>query len=168
CGNISGSFCRILKVRCTPPHATGIRIIYRVLDNRLRQQGLVQTQLPVQLSNYSEPQPDLAVVMPDELRYLGHHPTPSEIYLIIEVADTNLRRYCEQKAKHYAEAEIADYWVVDLTNRQLHVFREPTEQGYQSQVILADDNTISPLQFPDCLLSVSQMLPPEIPEFVDG
>ncbi|WP_353814930.1 MULTISPECIES: Uma2 family endonuclease [unclassified Moorena] len=41
----------------------------------------------------------------------------------MEVADTNLRRDCELKANHYAEAEIADYWVIYLTNRQLHVFR---------------------------------------------
>ncbi|AOX01070.1 hypothetical protein BJP34_17945 [Moorena producens PAL-8-15-08-1] len=59
------------------PHATSIRLTRRLLDNRLREQGLVQTQLPVQLSNYSEPQPDLAVVIADELRYLDHHPTPS-------------------------------------------------------------------------------------------
>ncbi len=139
-----------------------------MFDNCLGQQGLVQTQLPVQLSNYSEPQPDIAVVMPDELRYLDHHPTPLEVYLIIEVADTTFKRDCELKAKHYAEAEIADYWVVDLTNRQLHIFREPTDQGYQSQTIIAEDRIISPLQFPDCLLTVSEMLPPGIPEFVEG
>ncbi|NEO65560.1 MAG: Uma2 family endonuclease, partial [Moorea sp. SIO4G2] len=65
-------------------------------------------------------------------------------------------------------AKIADYWVIDLSNRQLHVFRKPTDQGYQSHVIMADNQTISPLQFPDCLFNVSEMLPPGIPEFVEG
>ena len=164
---IAGQIIRQMSPQGTP-HATAIRLTCRLLDNRLREQGLVQTQLPIQLSNYSEPEPDLAVVMPDELRYLDHHPTPSEIYLIIEVADPTLKRDCELKAKHYAAAEIADYWVVDLTNRQLHVFLKPTDQGYQSQVIMADNDTILPLQFPDYLFNVSEMLPPGIPGFVEG
>ncbi|NEN98068.1 MAG: Uma2 family endonuclease [Moorea sp. SIO3I7] len=163
---IAGQIIRQMSPQGTP-HATAIRLTRRLLDNRLREQGLVQTQLPIQLSNYSEPEPDLAVVMPDELRYLDHHPTPSEIYLIIEVADTTLKRDCELKANHYAEAKIADYWVIDLSNRQLHVFRKPTDQGYQSQVIIADNQTILPLQFSDCLFTVSEMLPPVIPEFVE-
>ncbi|NEO41492.1 MAG: Uma2 family endonuclease [Moorea sp. SIOASIH] len=164
---IAGQIIRQMSPQGTP-HATAIRLTRRLLDNRLGEQGLVQTKLPIQLSNYSEPEPDLAVVMPDELRYLDHHPTPSEIYLIIEVADTTLKRDCELKANHYAEAKIADYWVIDLTNRQLHVFLKPTDKGYQSQVILAEEQIISPLQFPDCLLTVSEMLPPWIPEFVEG
>ncbi|WP_446364935.1 Uma2 family endonuclease [Coleofasciculus chthonoplastes] len=61
-----------------------------------------------------------------------------------------------------AQSGIADYWVLNLKNRQLHVFRQQTPDGYQSEVILAEDAIISPLQFPSCTITVSELLPPVI------
>lgn len=142
------------------PHATAIRLTRRLLDDCLGEQVLIQTQLPIRLNNHSEPEPDVAVVMPDELRYADHHPMPSEIYFLIEVADTTLKGDCNLKAREYAKSEIADYWVLDVNNRQLHVFREPTQNGYQSEVILEGNGMISPLQFPDLIIAISEMLPP--------
>jgi Uma2 family endonuclease len=52
--------------------------------------------------------------------------------------------------------------VLDVVSRQLHVFREPTQNGYQSEVILAEDATISPLEFPDLSITVLEMLLPVI------
>jgi Uma2 family endonuclease len=52
--------------------------------------------------------------------------------------------------------------VLNVVSRQLHVFREPTQNGYQSEVILAEDATISPLEFPDLSITVLEMLPPVI------
>lgn len=69
---------------------------------------------------------------------------------------------CETKAKDYAQSGITDYWVLDVSNRQLHVFREPTENGYQSEMILEEGASISPLQFPTCTIAVSEILPPII------
>ena len=132
----------------------------KLLNNRLGQRILVRLQAPVRLNDYSEPEPDIAVVIPDPLYYEDHHPTPSEIYLIIEVADTTLRTDCGIKATIYAQSGIADYWVLDVNNRQLHVFREPNQDGYQSIVVLGDDASISPLQFPDISFMVGEMLRP--------
>ena len=61
----------------------------------------------------------------------------------------------------YAQSGIADYWVLDVNSRQLYVFREPNNNGYQSQVILGENATISPLQFPNLNIAVSQMLAPQ-------
>ncbi len=68
--------------------------------------------------------------------------TLSEIYLIIEVADSSLKLDCEIKDKSYSKAGIRDYWVLDVVNRRLHVFREPKDNGYQSEQILSEDETI--------------------------
>ncbi|MCA1992952.1 MAG: Uma2 family endonuclease [Coleofasciculus sp. S288] len=144
------------------PHAAAIRRTDRVLSNRLGNQVLIQKQLPIQLNDRSEPEPDVAVVRVDPLDYADHHPTVSDVYLIIEVADTSLKFDCETKAKDYAQSGIADYWVLDVSNRQLHVFREPTENGYQSEAILEEGASISPLQFPGCTIAVSEILPPII------
>jgi Uma2 family endonuclease len=141
-------------------HGAAVKRTEKLLENRLGERVLVRLQDPVRLDNYSEPEPDISVVIPDPLYYEDHHPTPSEIYLIVEVADTTLRTDCGIKSKIYAESGIADYWVLDVNNRQLHVFREPSQDGYQSRVILADDASISLLQFPDFYFCVREMLRP--------
>jgi Uma2 family endonuclease len=141
-------------------HGAAIARTKILLDNRLGEQIFVRLQDPVRMNNYSQPEPDISVVIPDPLYYEDHHPIPSEIYLIIEVADTTLRTDCGIKAKIYAESGITDYWVLDVNNRQLHVFREPSQDGYQSRVILADGDSISLLRFPDCSFFVREMLRP--------
>jgi Uma2 family endonuclease len=98
--------------------------------------------------------------MTDELRYLDHHPLPSEVYLVIEIADSTLKRDCEVKALDYASSGIRDYWVLDVNNRKLHVFREGTSEGYESKVILGENEQVSMLEFPDLNMRIREMLPP--------
>ena len=139
-------------------HTSTNKRLEKVLENRLGDRALVRTQAPIRLDNYSEPEPDVAVVGPNPSFYADNHPTPSEVYLIIEIADTTLRQDCEFKANLYAQAGIKDYWVVDINNRQLYVFRLLTQDGYQSKQILSDSETVSPLAFPDVRLSISDFL----------
>lgn len=80
-----------------------------LIEDSLGKQVLVRTQLPVTLNNFSEPEPDIAVVLSNALRYLEHHPTPRDIYLLIEIADTTLKTDCGIKAKDYANSGIEDY-----------------------------------------------------------
>lgn len=146
------------------PHAAAITRTDRLLGRRLGEQVLIRRrlQLPIQLHDYSEPEPDVAVVKPNPLDYDDYHPTTSEVSLIIEVADTTLKSDCEIKAQDYAQSGIADYWVLDIKKRQLHVFREPTENGYQSEAILEENENFSPLQFPNCIISVFELLRPNL------
>ncbi|BAY08095.1 Uma2 family endonuclease [Calothrix sp. NIES-2098] len=141
-------------------HESAITRIDRLLRNRISAQVLLRFQSPVQLDDYSEPEPDVAVVVPDSLDYDDHHPTPSEIFLIIEVADTSLKYDREVKAPLYAKSGILDYWVLDVNKRKLYVYRLPSPEGYQSESILAEDVQISPLAFPECIITVREMLRP--------
>lgn len=134
----------------------------RILRQRL-ELALIRVQDPVQLDDYSEPEPDIAVVRVDPLDYDDHHPTPSEIYLLIEVADTSIRIDCETKAEIYSRSGINDYWVLDVNDRQLHIFREPSQNGYQSHATLEDDASVSPLLFP-ITIAVRELLRPIGPE----
>lgn len=141
-------------------HSAAVSRVDNLMRNRLVNRVLVRLQDPVHLNDYSEPEPDIALVKPDSLFYEDHHPQPSEIYLIIEVADTTLKRDRDFKATVYAQAGIADYWILDIANRQLHIFREPKDNQYQSEKILTDDATISILAFPDVEISVAEILSP--------
>lgn len=89
----------------------------RSLRAILGNQALLRLQDPVQLNHYSEPEPDIAVVRVHPLDYEDHHPTPDETYLLVEVADTTLRRDRELKALLCAQAGVADYWILDLTGQ---------------------------------------------------
>lgn len=142
------------------PHRATVTRIWKLLETRLGDAVLVCPQEPVQLNDYSEPEPDIAVLRPDPLYYEDRHPIPSDIYLVIEVADTTLKKDCELKAIAYAQPGIADYWVLDINTRQLHVFREPNQDGYQNHKILSDLECISPIAFPTINLIVSEMLRP--------
>lgn len=140
-------------------HTAAVRRTAKILRNLLENQADVYTQDPIQLDDSSEPEPDIAVVRIHSLDYADHHPTPLEVYLIIEVADSSLKYDCEPKAKAYAQSGIADYWVLDVNERKLHVFREPTQEGYQSEVILSEEASLSLLQFPKLVIALQDMLP---------
>jgi len=74
----------------------------------------------------SEPEPDLAVVREDPNEYLAHHPGPSEIGAIIEVANTSLDTGREDKLRIYARAGLPIYWIVDVVNRAVEVYEQPS------------------------------------------
>ena len=146
------------SAKSTAHRSTTGRIDY-LLKKRLEKIALICVQDPVKLNDRSEPEPDLSVVKIDPLDYADHHPTPSEVYLIIEVADSSLKFDCEIKAKTYSLAGIKDYWVLDVVKRELYIFRNPTQTGYESQVIVGENETVSPLEFPDLQIRLSEMLP---------
>ncbi|RUT08352.1 hypothetical protein DSM106972_015200 [Dulcicalothrix desertica PCC 7102] len=141
-------------------HTCAVGRIDKLLQRRLGDRAWISVQDPVALSKNSEPEPDIAVVKIDPLDYADHHPTPEEVYLIIEVADSSLKFDCETKGKAYAKANIADYWVLDVIDRELYVYRQPTQEGYKSKIVLSEDKTISPLHFPDLVVNVCDILPP--------
>jgi Uma2 family endonuclease len=150
----------VLKASKGTHHVLTLQLLAIALDQRLSQQPVfVITQDPIHLDDYSEPEPDLAIVRGTVLDYADRYPRPSDIHLLVEVADSTLKQDCEIKDKLYAQAGIPDYWVVDLKNRQLHIFRNPAPTGYTSHLILTEPNQVSPLAFPDVVLSLTAILP---------
>jgi Uma2 family endonuclease len=143
------------------PHVLTLRILANVLENALGDRSVfVSTQDPIRLDNFSEPEPDLAIVKGTILDYAEHHPVPEDIYLVIEVADSTLKQDCEVKDQLYARSNIPEYWVVDIKNRQVRIFRDPTQTGYGSQLMLTETHSVSPLAFPEIALSIASILQP--------
>ncbi len=122
--------------------------------------ALIRTQDPIHLDDSSEPEPDLVIVRGEILDYIDRHPQPNDIHLLVEVADSTLSYDCQVKDKIYAKAGIPDHWVIDLKNRQFHIFRDPQPTGYASHLILAEFQTVSPLAFPAVVISICSILPP--------
>lgn len=143
-----------------PPHTTATKRTYDYLKPLLLGGADVRSQSPIALSPASEPEPDIAVVEIDVLEYSDRHPQPNEIFLLIEVADSTLTRDLGEKAKAYAQANVQDYWVVDVRERVIHVFRQPSGNTYQQKQILSEGDVLSLLAFPDINVAIDQMLPP--------
>jgi Uma2 family endonuclease len=150
----------ILMVAKGTPHVVTLQLLASVLSEQLGRAALIRTQDPIYLDNSSEPEPDLVIVTGGILDYVDRHPQPADVYLVVEVADYTLKPDCEIKDKLYAQAAIPEYWVVDVRNRQLHVFRDPTSTGYTSHLILSEPQSVSTLAFPAIVLSIASILPP--------
>ena len=127
------------------------------LKDLLGNRAKVRDAKPITLPNNSEPAPDIAIVKPLGVEYLKHHPYPNDIYWLIEFSKTTLKKDLTEKKAIYAEAGIKEYWVVDLQNSQLKVFRDLDKADYTTQLTLTTGNII-PLDFPDISISVKNFI----------
>lgn len=109
--------------------------------------AMVRTQNPVILNNFSEPEPDIAVVKVKENYYADRHPSPEDILLIIEVADSSLEKGREAKLLIYAAARIPEYWIVNLETKEIEVYQSPEKELYRSRRIYFSGDKIEINQF---------------------
>ena len=120
--------------------------------------AVLSVQNPVHLSDFSEPQPDVALLRPRNDFYAQSHATPGEILLLVEVADASLEADRRKKIPLYARHGVAEAWLVDLIRSVLEVYREATPQGYLDVRQLRHGDRITPLAFPDLSLDVAAIL----------
>ena len=140
-----------------PPHEDGTTRLSRDLILRLGDRAWVRVQNSVRLNDYGLPEPDIAVVrFRDD--YHRNRPTPADVLLVIEVADSSLRRDRELKLPHYAAAGIPEVWIANVPARQVEAFHDPVDGVYQSSRIVRADGQISPRAFPDVVLTVGAFL----------
>lgn len=105
------------------PHATGIRLVARALRVVFGPDWTIEAQLPVALDDESEPEPDIAVVPGGPRDYIESHPNRPE--LVVEVALASLALDRGEKASLYARAGVADYWIINLVDDVVEVYRGP-------------------------------------------
>ena len=127
------------------------------LSYRLYDRAWVRVQNSVRLDDYGLPEPDIAVV---RLRadYHQRRPTPDDVFLLIEVADSSLQMDREVKLARYADAGIPEVWIVNVRARQVEAYTDPIDGTYRSRRMVTADGKISPLAFPDVSLAVSDFL----------
>ena len=92
-------------------------------------------------------------------QYLDEEPPPADMLLIVEASNSTLRADLTDKARQYGSAGIPEYWVVDIPNCLLHVFREPVADGYAAETILTLEDEVHPLAAPDAAVRVADLLP---------
>ena len=120
----------------------------------------VNIQQPIALNDLTEPEPDVIVARGESGHYEDHHPSPEELLLVVEVSDTTLQFDRIRKAALYSANGIPEYWLVNLPQRQIEVFRQPaSDPNYQFIEILGEDQILSPLHAPNATIQIAELLP---------
>lgn len=133
------------KMTKNPPHEVCLRLLHLVLGNLVVEGWMFDSQLAMTLST-SEPEPDGMIVKGTPRDYLSRHPRPDELALVIEVADSSLERD-RMKAALYAQDKIARYWIVNLVDRVIEDYSQPTgtrvNAKYKLKKIVGEQEVIS-------------------------
>ncbi len=121
---------------------------------------IVRNQNPIHLADDTEPEPDLVLAAPHEKRYFDHHPTPAEILLVLEIADSSLTFDRRNKGLLYAKAGIIQYLILNSRAREVEEYRDPSPDGYRSKHTYNADQSFSLAAFAGVTIEVSELLPP--------
>lgn len=146
------------------PHATGIQLVVEALRRAFGTGWDVRVQLPVALDDESEPEPDVSVVAGGPRDYRYAH--PSRPVLVVEVAEASLASDRTHKGGLYARSGLGDYWVLNLVDGVLEVYRQPAPSSstpfgwaYRQVQSLGAADLVSPLAAPDACIPVVALLP---------
>jgi len=146
------------------PHATAVGAADDALRAALPPGFIVRAQMPMAVDADSVPEPDLAVVPGCRTDYRRAHPTSAT--LVIEVADSSLEFDRREKGSLYARAQVAEYWIINLVDRVLEVYRDPARDlaaphgwGYRSVSAAASPAVVTPIALPSARIRVSDLIP---------
>lgn len=131
----------VTKMPKNPPHSLVTHLIREALARLISLGWCVSAQEPITLTD-SEPEPDVAVVQGSPRQYADRHPGAEETALVIEVADSSLSRDRGLKKRIYARAGIPVYWIVNLAERKIEVYSEPSGSDYQQRQDFESDTEI--------------------------
>jgi len=119
-------------------HAAIVDLLDEEFKIALRKMVHCRNQNPIHIDNFSEPEPDLALVKKRKTRYRDRHPNADEVFLVVEVSDSTFLKDQTIKKKLYAKANIAEYWIINIPDRRVEVFKNPKEGDYSKTEVLAE------------------------------
>ena len=153
---IEGEIVEMSPVGCT--HAGTVDRSSTFLMRKLSDAVQVRVQNPVRLSDFSEPQPDIALLKPRKDFYSNSHPTPDDVLVVIEVADTSVDYDRNVKLPLYARAGIPEAWLMVLPKELIEVHSQPKDGKYQKVQRLKRGKTLVSLTIPTFSCKVEELL----------
>jgi Uma2 family endonuclease len=125
----------VKKMPQKPPHVWSVEVIDETLARLLPPGWFSRQEKPVRIPEFDEPEPDVAVVKGTRNDYMSGHPEPANLAMLVEVADSSLDRDRGEKWLAYAKGRVTRYWIVNLVDRQVEVYSDPTVTGYRSSQV---------------------------------
>ncbi|MDX2166978.1 MAG: Uma2 family endonuclease [Deltaproteobacteria bacterium] len=143
-----------------PPHASGIAATTEAINTAVSGRAAVRIQAPLIADPFSAPEPDIAVVVGTWRDYVERHPTTA--LLVVEVSDSSLQQDRLSKSRIYAGAGIPDYWIVNLRDDRVEVFRRPdaTQRVYTERFVATRGETLALVALPGATVAVNDLLLP--------
>jgi Uma2 family endonuclease len=145
-------------------HYTAIGLVEDALRAALEPDWLVRSQGPLELDDDSEPEPDVAVTRGDRRSFRHRH--PARPALVVEIADSSLAFDRDRKGSLYARARLNDYWIVNLVDRVVEIYRRPVPDPsapfgwrYASKEVLSAESSVELLEVPGARIRVRDLLP---------
>jgi Uma2 family endonuclease len=139
-------------------HAGAVKTLNRLLVQRAGDRAVVSVQDPVVVADRSVPQPDLALLNPRDDDYSSSHPSAADVLLAIEVADTTLAFDVGTKVPLYARCGIPEVWVVDLSDRTIRIYREPSARGYRESFIVTQEESVQCVALPQVYVAARELV----------
>ncbi len=148
----------VQKMPIGNPHAAAVNRLTRVLSKRLEEKWMVSVQNPLLIED-SEPEPDVAILTFCDDLYASRRPVAADAQLLIEVSDPSLAYDREIKGPVYAQAGIGEYWIVNLTNDTIEIYRDPQADGrYATVNTLRSGDTLKPIAIAGLAITVDEIL----------
>jgi len=119
-----------------PRHAAIVKRLNTLIGRQVAGLAIVSVQDPIQLTDYTEPQPDIAVLRIREDFYARAHPLPTDVFVVVEVAETSLEYDREEKVPRYAQARIPEVWLIDVERETVTQYTQPDGTHYRSEQVL--------------------------------
>ena len=140
-------------------HAGTVDIYTEILPSGVDQGTRLRVQGPLALDEHSRLYPDLMLLRRRADYYRSRPPVPEDVLLLIEVSDSSVDYYRNEKLPRYARVGIPEVWLTILPERVIEVHTEPAGGRYTQLRTFRPGDTVSPACFPDIALSVSEILP---------
>jgi Uma2 family endonuclease len=140
-----------------PLHIAIVNRLNKLLMRQIGDDAIVSIQNAVQLNDYSEPQPDIALLHPRDDYYDQALARPDDILLLIEVADTSLDYDRDQKLPRYAVSNIAEVWIVDVEQQVVEQYFQPLQGQYTQLTKILFGNALQSRTLPQIDLSTDQI-----------
>ncbi|HVF49859.1 MAG TPA: Uma2 family endonuclease [Pyrinomonadaceae bacterium] len=139
-------------------HAACVDRLNTLLHGRVGQAAIIRVQNPLHLNDFSEPQPDVALLKPRADFYSGAHPGADDVLLIVEVADSSVGYDRAVKVPLYARAGIPEVWLVDLVRNEIEIYRQPAAGSYAELTRAGRGREFASAQIPSLTLRADDIL----------
>jgi Uma2 family endonuclease len=142
------------------PHIASVALTSAALFRSAPAGYYVVGQVPLPLPDGSDPEPDALVIKGTPRDYTQNSPAMENVGLVVEISDASLGYDRKRKAPLYSAAGISEYWIVNLVDRRLEVYRDPSpDSGYRTTTVYAATEVVTPLCSPTAVIAVADLLP---------
>ena len=141
-----------------PRHVAIVNRLTARITPQTTSSAIMSVQNPIQLTDFSEPQPDIALlhIRPDF--YAAALPRPDDVLLLIEVSDTSIEYDRIEKLPRYAAAGISEVWIIDLDQNAVEQYTSPRQNHYSTKMTYQDGDRLTSVQLPSLTIAVSDIL----------